>query len=97
MSKSSRNRGPAWSWRSDAAIRLGTPGSESAAFDIVRASSHSRTKTSQSGIESTTRGATPASAAARVLWSSFLRSTASRSVAAPGIRTKNGVPSTSTR
>ncbi len=40
---------------------------------------------------------TPAVAAARVLCSSLPRSTASSSVAAPGIRTKQGVPSTSTR
>ena len=45
----------------------------------------------------TTRGATPAVAAATVLWISFPRSTASRSVSAPGMRTKNGVPSTTTR
>ena len=40
---------------------------------------------------------TPAPAAARVLWSSLPRSTANRSVAAPGIRTNTGLPSTSTR
>ncbi len=73
------------------------PGRLSVSFDIVVAASHSSTNTSHSGIEWTTAGATPASAAARVLCSSLARSTASSSVAAPGIRTKNGVPSTSTR
>ena len=97
MSKSSWNRGPAWSVRSDAAIRPGTPGLASASLDIVCATSHSRTNTFHSGIASTTRGAMPVSDAARVLYSSLLRSTASRSVVSPGMRTKNGVPSTSTR
>ena len=97
MSKSSRNRGPAWSCRRTAAIRDGIPSARSASFDIVRASSHSSAKTSHSGTVWTTRGATPASAAAIVLWISFPRSTARSSVSAPGIRTKNGVPSTTTR
>ena len=77
--------------------RAACPSARRLSFDIVRASSHSRTKTSHSGTVWMTRGATPASAAATVLWSSLPRSTARRSVPAPGIRTKQGVPSTSTR
>lgn len=44
-----------------------------------------------------TRGPTPAAAAARVLWSSLTRSTASSSVSAPGIRTKTISSPTVTR
>ena len=78
-------------------MRVGIPGADKASFDIVSAVSHSRMNTSSSGMAWTTRGATPASAAASVLCSSLPRSTASSSVAAPGIRTKWGTPSTSTR
>ena len=97
MSNSSRKRGPAWSRRNTSAIRAGVPGSLNVAFDIVRPSIHSRAKAPLSGSSATTRAPTPAVAAARVLNSSFARSTASRSVEAPGNRTKNGLPSTSTR
>ena len=96
MSKSSRNRGPAWSCRSASATLVGMPGAPSASIDIVRASTQARTNTSQSGSSWRTGGPTPAVAAARVLCRSFARSTASRSVAAPGMRTKCGFPSTVT-
>ena len=48
-----------------------SPGAPSASTDIVCAGSHSSTKTSHAGRAWRTRGATPAAAAALVLWSSF--------------------------
>ena len=78
-------------------MRAGMPGSLSVWFVMGRPWRNSITVAPLSGKWWSTAGPMPSPAATRALWSSLARSMARRSVEAPGIRTTNACPSTSTR
>ena len=78
-------------------MRAAMPSARRSSPDIVFPSMYSSTITERSGRYSRMRGLTPVVAAASALYRSFTRSTASSSVATPGIRTTYFAPSASTR